>query len=661
MRHGLLPYLTDNVMIRKIFAAVLLLTEISALAAEPYYSFDFDASSETPLAGWICRGSGKTPKKTSLWSDYFHDGGDAYQVLSFPGVADAAYSNSNTEQGGKVDEWLISPEITVPAGKEAVLLRYDEIAIGSIRPNEYDVYLSSGGIEPQDFSTLLHSGRLKGTTSTAVSGTVCVPITGYAGKNIRIAFVNRSNGTGLLGFTGITLEDYFMDVTSLMSEFISQEDDVRLQFDISATTPQECKGFTAKLLVDGESNREYTTDADLSDGFEGSIRFTPDLHISIGEKKEYLLEITLSDASLPAFTYAGSITCAEGFPGVCVMEEATGTWCPACVRGAVSLERYSAEFPGQFFGIAVHERDPMTVGTYNTALKDESRISSFPAGWFNRQVLDDPQKIEHVRDFISRRMPTSVAIDRVDLIEEDGKPRMKVLYSPQLCYDTESARLRAVAVITEDHCKGTTSEWGQQNGYSDSTEESVGGPDWWPYFESFSDKNSYIPPHDMEFNHVAWGIFNDYAGLESDISTSWKAYTPQQYYISFDIPLQEEPNGPGVQNIENTSVTVILIDGVTGHVAGADRMEAARYNGKDPSGLKCSDASADFNVSRKGDMIYIAGDEDVEVQVFGLDGVRLAKCTLDNGSGAIHVHGCKANPLIVHVISGNATGIYKLR
>ena len=106
MRHGLLPYLTDNVMIRKIFAAVLLLTEISGLAAEPYYSFDFDASSETPLAGWICRGSGKTPKKTSLWSDYFHDGGDAYQVLSFPGVADAAYSNSNTEQGGKVDDWL---------------------------------------------------------------------------------------------------------------------------------------------------------------------------------------------------------------------------------------------------------------------------------------------------------------------------------------------------------------------------------------------------------------------------------------------------------------------------------------------------------------------------------------------------------------------------
>lgn len=646
-------------MIRKTISSLLLLSGLCVWGAEPYYSCSFDAASEKPLDGWTCRGSGKTPKLSSSWSQYFPEGSEAYQVLTFPGVPDAAYSNSNTEEGGKVDEWLISPVINVSAERNSLLLSFREIAIGSIRPNDYDVYLSTGGNGAEDFTTLIHSGRPKGTTSSAVAITVCVPVTGYAGKDIRIAFVNRSGGTGLLGFTDIELADYNCGVTSLVPEFLSREEDVRLQFRVSATTPGECRGFTARLLMDGETPREYTSASELSKGFSETVTFTPDLHVSFGEKKEYTMEIAFADASLPTYTYTGSITCAEGFPGVCVMEEATGTWCPACVRGAASIERYSAEFPDQFFGIAVHERDPMTVEPYSSDLKNESKISSFPSGWFNRQIKDDPQIISHVRDFVSRRLSTSVAIDRVNLTEEDGKRRITVLYSPQLCYDTESANLRAVAVLTEDHCRGTSGNWGQKNGYAEATVESTGGPEWWPYFEFYSGKESPIPAAEMEYNHVAWGIYNDYDGADSNISTSWKAYTPQQYSISFDVPMQEVTNGPGVQNIDNTAVTVILLDGATGHVAGADRMKADEFNGKDPSGISAA-GMADFRVSLMDGTVCVAGDGEASVEVFSMTGIRLGKDRLKDGACAIGIP-TQDTPVIVRVVSGNHTGIYKLR
>lgn len=643
-------------IIKTILTACCLLTSQAVSAVDPCYSFSFDAGAENPLEGWTCRGSGKTPKAGSQWSAYFPEGSEAYVVLSFPGVKDAAYSNSNTEEGGKVDEWLISPSIQVPEGKDRLILRFDEIAIGSIRPCDYDVYLSTGGVGEADFATLLHSGRPKGSTSAAVANKVCVPLNGCGGKDIRLAFVNRSGGTGLLGFTDIMLEDYDIEVTSLVPEFVSEQGGVSPRFEVSVMTPGDCAGFTARFKTPGEADREYSVSDDLSKGFSTTLVFSPDLELSFGEKKEYSVEFSFADPAFPAFVCRGSVTCAEGFPGVCVMEEATGSWCPACVRGIAAIERYTAEFPGQFFGIAVHETDPMTVNSYITPLKEESKISSFPSAWFNRRLRDDPLKINHVRDFVSRRLPTSVAIDRVDYHGEEGARKLTVSYSPQLCYDTRDADLRAVVVLTEDHCKGTIPGWSQKNAYSGCTPESVGGPDWWPYFERFSVSGSVIPEGEMEFDHVAWGIYNDYSGTDSDISSTWQANTPQQYSITFDVPFPAVPGLPGVQDINHTAVTVILIDGATGQVVGADRMQASEFVGTD--GI-LEIEMPDYNVNRDGDSIRVEGIGEASVDIFNIAGHPLASGRLRNGACVIPVT-ASDTPLIVRVVSGTHTRILKL-
>lgn len=631
--------------------------------AEPYFSFGFDASSLIPLDGWTCHGAGKTAKDVTLGSSYgslpslFPAGCEAYRVLSLSGANDAAYSNSTTVEGGKVEEWLVSPVIAIPEGKNALILKFDAIAFGSIRPEDYDVYVSEGGAEPADFTTHLHAGRAKGSSGAPVTETVCVPMNGFGGKDVRIAFVNRSGGTFLLGFTGISVIDYHADITSLIPEFTPREGEIAAGFDISLTTPRECRGFVARLFVEGENVREYRTDSELSAHFHETVSFTPALNLAFGQKKEYKLEVSPADESLPIYTFEGSVTCAEGFPGVCVMEEATGTWCPSCVRGAAALTKYSDDYPGQFFGIAVHEKDPMTVETYNTALKQESGISTFPSGWFNRTVLDDPQMQNHIRDFVETRLPSKVTVDAVFHYVSDGLEKFTVLYSPQLCYDTESADIRAVAVITEDHCKGTSAGWYQKNGSAGTTADKVGGKDWWPYFEFFSRKGNVIPADEMEYNHVGWGVYNDYDGFGSGISASWKAYTPQRYSITFDVPMQEAPDHAGVQQIGNTAVTVILLDGKTGQVIGADRMEASRYTEGDPTGTETHEIS-DFRAHRTEAGIIVKTGCEATVELFDMSGHRLAGPSVCNGSRLLR--STKESPVIIRITTGAHTRIMKL-
>lgn len=637
---------------------------MQASALEPYYLSDFNAKSGTPLDGWSSHGTGKTAKDVALGSSfgaltsYFPEGSPAYRVLSFSDTPDAAYSNSTTKEGGKVNEWLISPAISIPEGKKALMLQYEELALGSIRPGDYSVLVSESESEPDDFTTVLLSRRPKGATNAIVSNTICVPLAGYEGKDIRVAFVNQSSGTFLLGFSGIGIYDYQVSVTSRIPEFMSAEGIADATFDVSITTPAKCAGFTASLTIDGDETLTFSSERDLSAGFSGEISFSPGITLTYGEKKSYRLEIVPADSSLPAYTYDRTVTCAEGFPGVCVMEEATGTWCPACVRGAASIEKFSHDYPGQFFGLAVHERDPMTVPEYNTPLKEQSHISSFPSGWFNRTVKDDPQMETLVSKYVSQRLPSKVEIDKVVRKTGDSIDRLTVYYSPQLCYDTKDADMRAVAVISEDHCKGETALWAQQNGYSGATPETVGGEDWWPYFEFFSDKGKMILPSEMEYNHVTWGIFNDYEGTGSDLSNEWKAYTPQQYSITFDIPYQTEKDGAGVQNLANTAVTVILLDGRTGTVIGADRMEAAKYTG-DGSGSYAVELPSPFRVSRHDNTILIVGEGKGSVEIYGTDGRMLGRDTI--AEGILEIKGdFSISPLIVRITTDTHTSIHKI-
>ena len=60
------------------------------------------------------------------------------------------------------------------------------------------------------------------------------------------------------------------------------------------------------------------------------------------------------------------ISAVEPTPNKLVVgEEATGTWCGWCPRGAVALNWLDKDYYGYFQGIAVHNGDPMTDVDYS--------------------------------------------------------------------------------------------------------------------------------------------------------------------------------------------------------------------------------------------------------------------------------------------------------
>ena len=81
-----------------------------------------------------------------------------------------------------------------------------------------------------------------------------------------------------------------------------------------------------------------------------------------------------------------------------VGEEATGTWCGWCPRGAVALNWMDNDYEGFWQGIAVHNGDPMVDATYDNGIA--GYISGYPSGLVDRGSVIDPSAFS--QDFLQR-------------------------------------------------------------------------------------------------------------------------------------------------------------------------------------------------------------------------------------------------------------------
>ncbi|MBL4652689.1 MAG: T9SS type A sorting domain-containing protein [Flavobacteriales bacterium] len=112
--------------------------------------------------------------------------------------------------------------------------------------------------------------------------------------------------------------------------------------------------------------------------------FTHPTQMSVANVGEYNVTVTLSQTNDADLTNndASFITTGLDNPPVRthVFEEATGTWCGWCPRGAVGLQNLESE--SNAIGIAVHNGDPMVVTAYDNGIGNF--IGGYPSGLVNR-------------------------------------------------------------------------------------------------------------------------------------------------------------------------------------------------------------------------------------------------------------------------------------
>ena len=208
-------------------------------------------------------------------------------------------------------------------------------------------------------------------------------------------------------------------------------------------------------------------------------------------------------------------------------EEATGTWCPWCVRGTCFMEYMSETYPDTWIGVAVHNGDPMVYAPYDEAIG--SIIPGFlgyPNVTTDRTAGDsDPSDLEAA---YNRRI-NAISPATIDIVDFSWNPDTRVV-----TFDLQSEfvadvinELRFGVIVTEDSLWGTTSQWNQANAYAGGGNGPMCG------FESMP---SSIPASQMHYNHVARTILDTPYGTPSSLPTPIAAGSMHSYSYTLNIP-----------------------------------------------------------------------------------------------------------------------------
>ena len=236
-----------------------------------------------------------------------------------------------------------------------------------------------------------------------------------------------------------------------------------------------------------------------------------------------------------------------------LIEEATGTWCGYCPRGAVYTEQIDTVHQDYAIVVAVHNSDPMANAAYDAGIG--SLIGGYPSGCVDRKSNDvDPTNFEATyQDRINDVSPADVGVSATyNAVTRQVDINVSTTFAANLTSD-----FRLNAVIVEDDVTGTTSGYAQVNYYSGAATALVGaGLNW----QTAPDP---VPAASMHYNFVGRDILGGFDGQPGSLPSSVSASTTYYYTFNYTLPA----------TWDETKIRVIgmLQDASTGHVLNSIR------------------------------------------------------------------------------------------
>ncbi len=187
-----------------------------------------------------------------------------------------------------------------------------------------------------------------------------------------------------------------------------------------------------------------------------------------------------------------------------IVEEATGTWCGWCPRGAVALEFLAKDYHGFAQGIAVHNGDPMTDVMYDTGLGN--LISGYPSAMVDRGNDINPSSIwSYVNDALTTP-PTAFLVNGAQIVGNKLDVSITVDFKA-----VANNNWKLACVVVEDSVTGTTSAYNQSNSYSGGGSGDLIMPDG----TNWANLPSSVPASQMVYNHVARAISPSFEGYNN--------------------------------------------------------------------------------------------------------------------------------------------------
>ncbi len=334
--------------------------------------------------------------------------------------------------------------------------------------------------------------------------------------------------------------------------------------------------FDLTINYNGAQNTQSVTGVNYASGTVNNVSLTQSVTLGSGTLPASLVisnvNGNVADDDATDDTAFSSITAVTPAPGKIVAgEEATGTWCPWCVRGTVYMDFMANKYDEFFAGIAVHNADPMTDSAYDSNMGPW--ITGYPGLLVDRDDVIDPSGVE--QSFLQKIVIAPKAILTNGATWNSATRELKISIKTKLQQSTTGAYSIA-CVLTEDSVHKTIAGWAQNNAYAGGANGVMGG------FELLPNP---VPSTQMYYNHVARFIYPDFMGAPSSYPASMNAGDSVVHNFTFYLPSDWNENkihiiglfnnlnnltadGNGVMDNASTSTVTEAI--ANGYLSGTD-------------------------------------------------------------------------------------------
>ncbi|MFZ1703490.1 MAG: T9SS type A sorting domain-containing protein [Saprospiraceae bacterium] len=242
-----------------------------------------------------------------------------------------------------------------------------------------------------------------------------------------------------------------------------------------------------------------------------------------------------------------------------LIEEATGTWCQWCPRGAIFLDLLSKKYNKTYVPIAVHNNDPMAVVAYDALVRATPGFTGFPGVIVNRALVTDPSTSE--APFLQRITVPAPAYF-VTGAKYDATSRNLDVSITTIFQQDVSTPMWINMVISEDGVKGTGSGYNQSNAYAGGGSGPMGGYELLP---------NPVPASQMIYDHVGRIITGIQKNTDNSLDGPYQAGQSVIKSFSFTLPA-------GI-NIDKCNIIPILLSGSGYENAAISSIDEAFSNG----------------------------------------------------------------------------------
>lgn len=468
------------------------------------------------------------------------------------------YKVAKGETAAPANDWMVSSRIRILAADAQITWRAQSICTNINAGDTYEVRVSTSGNKPENFTDAPVFSIEEETVNEWTERSAALGA--YAGKDVYIAFVNRSNSKEILAIDDICVSSSYgkFFLTSEVSEHIFGTEPLQISALLHSNSSSPLTRFTACCKVGSEELRREYTGLSLQPGDTFPFEFEKTFTLVPGDTLAYNLWVEI-EGERPDTLKSYAVSFLFKPTRRTVIEEGTGMWCGYCPIGTVAMQRMKEKYPDTFIGIATHYEDILEVDGYARTLY----FSAYPMGIVNRKYEAEPMVLAEVdgkEDYsllnggfetALLKEQAEVALADVSLSATETNKRISVSAEARFAVNVEKADFRWAFVTVEDALEGDG--FYQTNYMSGKTQYNLDG------YEDLPDR---IVPY--TFNDVALSIADHLYGFEGSLPASIEAGKSYTFDRQFTVS--------NIRNAANVRVVAILLDGKTGHVVNAVQM-----------------------------------------------------------------------------------------